>query len=87
MQVYLEQHGRPARERLKALVTEAKAGNPLAPMAVVPPIAYTGIGLRRVLGRWRVAPQRRLYGPGTPSRTVGCADHGIAAAAAAVRNG
>ena len=37
------------RERLQALVAEAKAGNPLAPVTVVPPNAYAGIGLRRVL--------------------------------------
>ena len=49
MQVYLESYGRPARERLQALVAEAKAGNPLAPVTVVPPNAYAGIGLRRVL--------------------------------------
>ena len=49
MQVYLEPYGRPARERLQALVVEAKAGNPFAPVTVVPPNAYAGIGLRRVL--------------------------------------
>ena len=49
MQVYLEPYGRPARERLQALVAEAKADNPLAPVTVVPPNAYAGIGLRRVL--------------------------------------
>ena len=50
MQVYLEPYGKPARERLQALVAEAKAGNPFAPVTVVPPNAYAGIGLRRVLG-------------------------------------
>ncbi len=49
MRVYLEPFGRPARERLQALVAEAKDGNPLAPVTVVPPNAYAGIGLRRVL--------------------------------------
>ena len=49
MQVYLEPYGRPARERLQKLVAEAKAGNPLAPVTVVPPNTYAGIGLRRVL--------------------------------------
>ena len=49
MQVYLEPYGRPSRERLQALVAEAKAANPLAPVTVVPPNAYAGIGLRRVL--------------------------------------
>ena len=49
MQVYLEPYGRPARERLQALVAAAKAGNPFAPVTVVPPNAYAGIGLRRVL--------------------------------------
>ncbi|MCY4623734.1 MAG: PD-(D/E)XK nuclease family protein [Chloroflexi bacterium] len=49
MQVYLEPYGRPSRERLQALVAEAKATNPLAPVTVVPPNAYAGIGLRRVL--------------------------------------
>ena len=49
MQVYLEPYGRPARKRLQALVAEAKAGNPLAPVTIVPPNTYTGIGLRRVL--------------------------------------
>ena len=49
MQVYLEPYGRPARERLQALVAEAKADNPLAPVTVVPPTTYAGIGLRRVL--------------------------------------
>ena len=49
MQVYLEPYGRSARERMQALVAEAKAGNPLAPVTVVPPNTYAGIGLRRVL--------------------------------------
>ena len=49
MRVYLEPYGRIARERLQALVTEAKAGNPLAAVTVVPPNTYAGIGLRRVL--------------------------------------
>ena len=49
MQVYLKPYGKPARERLQALVAEAKAGNPFAPVTVVPPNTYAGIGLRRVL--------------------------------------
>ena len=49
MQVYLEPYGKPARERLQTLVAEAKAGNPFAPVTVVPPNTYSGIGLRRVL--------------------------------------
>ena len=49
MQVYLKPYGKPARERLQALVAEAKAGNPFAPVTVVPPNTYSGIGLRRVL--------------------------------------
>ena len=32
------------------MVAEAKAGNPFAPVTVVPPNAYAGIGLRRMLG-------------------------------------
>ena len=49
MQVYLEPYGRIARERLQALVAEAKADNPLAAVTVVPPNTYAGIALRRVL--------------------------------------
>ena len=49
MRVYSELYGRPARERLQALVAEAKAGNPLAPVTIVPPNTYAGTGLRRVL--------------------------------------
>lgn len=49
MRVFLEPYGIPARERLQALLAEAKAGNPLVPVTVVPPNAYAGIGLRRVL--------------------------------------
>ena len=55
VQVYLKPYGKPARERLQALVAEAKAGNPFAPVTVVPPNTYSGIGLRRVLaGSWPV---------------------------------
>ncbi len=49
MKVYLEPYGRKARERLQALVAEAKADNPLAAVTVVPPNTYAGISLRRVL--------------------------------------
>ena len=49
MKVYLEPYGRIARERLQALVAEAKSDNPLAAVTVVPPNTYAGIGLRRVL--------------------------------------
>ena len=49
VKVYLEPYGKSARERLQALVAEAKAGNPFAPVTVVPPNTYAGIGLRRVL--------------------------------------
>ncbi len=49
MQVYLTPYGKPARERLQALVAEAKAGNPFAPVTIVPPNTYSGIALRRVL--------------------------------------
>ena len=49
MQVYLEPYGRPARERLQALVAKAKVGNLFAPVTVVPPNAYAGIGLRRAM--------------------------------------
>ena len=49
MQVYLEPFGRAARERLQTLVAEAKADNPLAPVTIVPPNTYAGIGLRRIL--------------------------------------
>ncbi len=47
--MYLEPYGVSARERLQALLAEAKESNPLAPVTVVPPSAYAGIGLRRVL--------------------------------------
>ncbi len=47
--MYLEPYVRSARERLQSLVAEAKASNPLAPVTVVPPTTYAGIGLRRVL--------------------------------------
>ncbi|MDE2899904.1 MAG: PD-(D/E)XK nuclease family protein [Chloroflexota bacterium] len=47
--MFLEQYGVPARERLQALLAEAKESNPLAPVTVVPPSAYAGISLRRVL--------------------------------------
>ena len=49
MRVYKEPFGIPARERLRSLVASAKSANPLAPVTVVPPNAYAGIGLRRVL--------------------------------------
>ena len=49
MQVHLEPYGRAARNRLQALVAEAKRGDSLAPVTVVPPNTYAGIGLRRIL--------------------------------------
>ena len=72
--------------RLQAFVAEAKAGNPFAPVTVVPPNRLrrhrppSGAG-----GRWRVA-QRGLHGPRTLGRTAGSANHGVAAPTAAIRS-
>ena len=85
MQVYLEPYGRPARERLQAFVAEAKAGNPFAPVTIVPPNAYAGIGLPLVLAGDGGVAQRGLHGPRTLGRTAGSANHGVAAPTAAIR--
>ena len=41
--------GEPARQALAAFVTDAKAGDPLAPVTVIVPSNYTGLALRRAL--------------------------------------
>jgi ATP-dependent helicase/nuclease subunit B len=42
-------YGRPAAERLRRLVSEAKAGEPLEPVTVVVPSNYVGVATRRLL--------------------------------------
>jgi ATP-dependent helicase/nuclease subunit B len=42
--------GRPASERLAAVVTELKRGDPLAPVTVIVPSNPVGVWARRCLG-------------------------------------
>ena len=42
-------YGRPAREALAAAIAAAKSGDALAPVTVIVPTNYTGLGLRRSL--------------------------------------
>ena len=72
-------------ERLQAFVAEAKAGNPFAPVTVVPPNAYAGIGLRWVLAG-EAGCSTWAHGPRTLGRTAGSANHGVAAPTAAIRS-
>ncbi len=47
--------GRPARAALETLVAEAKGGDPLQPVTVAVPSAYSGLALRRHDARFGVA--------------------------------
>jgi ATP-dependent helicase/nuclease subunit B len=49
-------YGRDAEEALRAAITEAKAGEPLAPVTVVVPSNHVGVGTRRLLASGVLGP-------------------------------
>ncbi len=49
-------YGRPAAERLRAAIAEAKAGDPLAPATVVVPSNHVGVVGRRLLATGTLGP-------------------------------
>ena len=49
-------YGRPAAEALRAAISSAKGGEPLAPVSVVVPSNYVGVATRRLLASGALGP-------------------------------
>lgn len=49
-------YGRPAADRLRLLISEAKGGDPLTPVTVVVPSNYVGVATRRLLAAGTLGP-------------------------------
>ena len=49
-------HGRPAAQALRSTISEAKGDEPLAPVSVVVPSNYVGVGTRRLLASGALGP-------------------------------
>lgn len=66
-------HGPEALEALARAIDDAKGGDPLAPVTVVPPNVYAGLGLRRALARRGGVANTRFMPLGRVAELLGAA--------------